>query len=435
MGRKATRAFHCGGYGKVCKEHNQRAKEVVKKEKHIDPNGYYKILEERDWEQTFDELFTKAIEEYNQGKKPSRQVYGQNGKEYLAKLIKDYQAEQEKNEEIKVHNAGLPKKEWKKETHRCPSPIKEAIVGVYGEGIGREEQEEMAEEFLKRWKKKNPQCVVVGAYFHADEPGGPHLHIDYITVAYENKQGPAVQVSESKCLKEMGYEQADKLYDYETKRFDTPQIRFEDAGRALLDEIMKEHEIEVIKNENAEEKQKHKEKNDYILEQETKKAEKLEQANKNKEKALEKITQTISEKREEMTSIELYTEELKDTLTTTQNTLQKTQEELGKAKKELNTIKEEKTTLEGQIRALKDRLKVFVEKFETLVKKVENRVWGDLFKERKASAAIRSGKKEQETVEDFLKDNDLTSEIPIDSIGRFVGATNKLEEMDEEWER
>lgn len=435
MGRKASRAFHCGGYGKVCKEHNQRAKEVVEKEKHIDPNGYYKILEERDWEQTFDEYFTKSIEEYNQGKKPSRQVYGKNGKEYLAKLIKDYQAEQEKNEEIKVHNAGLPKKEWKKETHRCPSPIKEVIVGVYGEGIGREEQEEMAEEFLKRWKEKNPQCVVVGAYFHADEKGGPHLHIDYITVAYENKQGPAVQVSESKCLKEMGYEQADKLYDYETKRFDTPQIRFEDAGRALLDEIMKEHEIEVIKNENAEEKQKHKEKNDYILEQETKKADKLEQANKDKEKDLEKITQTISKKREEMISIELYTEELKDTLTTTQNTLQKAQEDVLALQGEVSTLQAEKTALKGQIEAIKGVLKEFVEKFEFLVKKVTNRDWGNIIKQRKAEAAIRSGNQEKETVEDYLNNNDLSAAVPTKSIERLTRHTMTLEEMDEEWER
>ena len=118
-----------------------------------------------------------------------------------------------------------------------------------------------------------------------------------------------------------------------------------------------------------------------------------------------------------------------------QNELQNVQDELQTSKQEVKVLQDEKNALEGQIRTLKSRLEVFVDTFKTLVKKVENRVWGDLFKERKASAAIRSGKKEQETVEDFLKDNDLTSEIPIDSIGRFIGATNKLEELDEQWER
>ena len=101
----------------------------------------------------------------------------------------------------------------------------------------------------------------------------------------------------------------------------------------------------------------------------------------------------------------------------------------------IDTLKSEKSGLEKQIAIFKERVAQVVEHFETLVKKVENRVWGDLFKQRKAEAAIRTGKKEQETVEGYLKENDLTSEIPVDSIGRFIGATNKLEELNEEWER
>lgn len=100
----------------------------------------------------------------------------------------------------------------------------------------------------------------------------------------------------------------------------------------------------------------------------------------------------------------------------------------------IDSLKKEKSGLEKQVAIFKEKVAQVVEHFENLLKKVEHRNWGDLFKQRKAEAAIRTGKKEQETVEGYLKENDLQSEIPVDSIGRFIGATNKLEELDEEWD-
>lgn len=266
--REVTRAFHCGGYEKVCLPHNRREPEYCAKEKHIDPAGYHKTLEERDLAEVYDELFTPAIREYNKGKKPSRQVYGQDGREYLEYLTKSFKEQEEKNAEIREHNAKLQNGEKKlKETHKIPSPVREIIVGWYPtEGkLTNEEGEKMCREFLEDFKKKNPQLVVVGAYLHGDEPGGVHMHIDYIPLAYQNRTGLAVQPVESRSLQEMGYEKVEECYDASTKSFDLPKTRFEEAMREVMDQIAERHGLEVLVKG---EKRAHLEKEDFIAHQE-----------------------------------------------------------------------------------------------------------------------------------------------------------------------
>ena len=397
--REATRAFHCGGYSKVCIEHNRRDTKIVSREAHIDSNGYSCIIEEKDLVEEYDRLFTKAIEAHNVKTRADKQVYGKNGKDYLAKLIREYDAEQENNKQIRIHNATLPKSEWKKETHRCSSPLKEVIVGIYGYELTVEEQEKMCRDFLKRWKEKNPNCVVVGAYFHADEPGQPHLHIDYITVAYQNKRGPSVQVSENKCLKEMGYEQSERLYDSDKKRFDTPQIRFEDAGRALLDAVAKEYGIDIVRIENAEEKQTHKEKTDYILEQETKKIE---------EKVQEYITYDIATK--ERSEI-----------------LQDKEEKIMELQGQIDNLTKDVIALEAKIKRVKKNIQKVIGRFEELAEIAITRTWNNIIKRNQANAAIKKGRRVETDLQKFLKDEDIEREFPIEKLGEMQVAKDKLE--------
>lgn len=60
--------------------------------------------------------------------------------------------------------------------------------------------------FFRTIQKNNPNAIVFGAYFHADEPGSaPHLHVDFILVKRQNKRGLSIQVSQEGALKEMGY--------------------------------------------------------------------------------------------------------------------------------------------------------------------------------------------------------------------------------------
>ena len=59
---------------------------------------------------------------------------------------------------------------------------------------------------VRRVQKRNPNVVVFGAYFHADEPdSAPHMHVDYYYVKRENKRGLSLQVSQNGALNEQGY--------------------------------------------------------------------------------------------------------------------------------------------------------------------------------------------------------------------------------------
>ena len=193
--------------------------------------------------------------------------------------------------------------------------------------------------------------------------------------------------------------------------------QFQKDFNGLLDEICKKYDIEID----------HYMSGKKVQHQDTKTWEELK-----KEKAL-------TEKNELLQKENIQLQEKNDVLQEENNFLQDKKEALETEKifmeETIASYEKELSGLEKQIAIFKERVAQVVEHFENLVKKVENRVWGDLFKQRKAEAAIRSGKKEQDTVEGYLKENDLTSEIPVDSISRFIGATNKLEELDEEWER
>lgn len=310
-------------------------------------------------------------------------------------------------------------------------PMQSMVVQVGNKGNKPSEEEliDIYKEYFERFQKKFPNMKIVSATIHVDEgrmEGTIHLQFYYIPIkkkslCSEEQQkkwrGIDEQMSMSGALEQMGYTNDAKIEligeDGQPILDDDGQIKmvhdykngalaqFQKDFNKLLDDICYEHGIEV-------------------------------QHPMAGKKATRQDTKTYYEDKARM-DVEIASKNKE--LENVQNELQNVQDELQTSKQEVKVLQDEKNALEGQIRTLKSRLEVFVDTFKTLVKKVENRVWGDLFKERKASAAIRSGKKEQETVEDFLKDNDLTSEIPIDSIGRFIGATNKLEELDEQWER
>ena len=47
--------------------------------------------------------------------------------------------------------------------------------------------------FYDGWKERNPRLELIGAYYHADEDGVPHVHIDYIPVATGYVNGMSTQ--------------------------------------------------------------------------------------------------------------------------------------------------------------------------------------------------------------------------------------------------
>lgn len=58
---------------------------------------------------------------------------------------------------------------------------------------------------IKSYAERNPQFYVFDAVVHMDE-NTPHLHLAYIPVATNYKNGMSVQNSHDKALKQMGYE-------------------------------------------------------------------------------------------------------------------------------------------------------------------------------------------------------------------------------------
>lgn len=84
---------------------------------------------------------------------------------------------------------------------------------------------------------KYPNLVVVGAYFHADEKGAPHIHIDYVPVAHGYKKGLAVQNGLVKAFGEMGFILKGK---------DTAQIQWQRDLKSRVTELAKERGFKVV---------------------------------------------------------------------------------------------------------------------------------------------------------------------------------------------
>lgn len=220
-----TIATHVGT--KIARQHNIRDKRITDKEAHIDPNGKHEVwfncnLTEKE---AYHKLFDSAVAEYN-----SRQKRND-------RKISDYY-EKTKNE---------------KQKHTAYEMI--VSVGNMEERIPEELSYEILTEFVDGWKEKNPNMYMFGCYYHADEQGVPHVHIDYIPVGTNYTRGMKKQVSSSKALEEMGFV---------TDTFKgTAQVKWIHSENERLETICNNHGVEVYHPQTGKE---HLEKDLYILE-------------------------------------------------------------------------------------------------------------------------------------------------------------------------
>ncbi len=79
--------------------------------------------------------------------------------------------------------------------------------------VGTEDAElasEILKEFYEKFKAENPHIHIFNAVIHNDE-ATPHLHIDFIPIATENKRGLSVKNSLSKALEQQGFKSEGKL--------------------------------------------------------------------------------------------------------------------------------------------------------------------------------------------------------------------------------
>lgn len=190
----------------IAYDHNIRNRKVTDKEKHIDPNGINEIWLNEKIRDAYHRIFDLALEEYNQ--KQTRDD----------RKIKDYY--NHIKQDAKKHVAY------------------EMIVSI-GNRENRPPKEiakEIFKKFVEDWKIRNKNLELIGVYYHEDEQGVPHIHLDYIPLAIGYKRGLEIQTGLVKALGQMGFVKEGKL---------TAQIQWEKRENKVLEEMCVERGLEI----------------------------------------------------------------------------------------------------------------------------------------------------------------------------------------------
>lgn len=195
----------------VAREHNIRNEKVVSKEKHINPNGIHETWIDEPIRQAYERLFGESVRNYNN--KQTRADRKINS--YYNTICKD------------------------KKKH----PVYEMIIGVYGKSengspiCSAEQGKAIMQKFVEDWSRRNPNLELIGAYYHADEDGEPHVHLDYVPVAHGYTRGMETQTGLVKALGEQGFEKNGKA---------TAQIQWEKRENDYLTSLCEGVGLTVI---------------------------------------------------------------------------------------------------------------------------------------------------------------------------------------------
>ncbi len=189
-----------------CIEHNNRDFFTDNVDKSRTPNNITYV--KRDLRGLYHELFDKALAEYNaRQNRPDRQ-------------IPDYYEHIRKSKKEKL--------------------FQEVIV-MFGNsencGVSSENWEtavKLLDEYMRNFEKRNPNLKVFNAVMHLDE-ATPHLHIDFVPVCYEQKQGLSTRVSMKRAIQQMGFSASGKK--------ETEAILWGSSERAKLTGILNNHNI------------------------------------------------------------------------------------------------------------------------------------------------------------------------------------------------
>lgn len=205
---KVTISTHNGSA--VHQGHNVRSEKVVSREEHIDPNGIHETWVHEPVRQAYHRLFDEAVLRYN---------------------------ETQPREERKITNYYN-----KMRDSETQNPAYEMIIGIYGRDEKSVQQcsdevgKQIMKKFVDTWHERNPNLELIGAYYHADEQGEPHVHIDYIPVAHGYTRGMDTQAGLVKAFREMGFEKQGRA---------TAQIQWGQRENRTLEEICNEYGLEV----------------------------------------------------------------------------------------------------------------------------------------------------------------------------------------------
>lgn len=100
-------------------------------------------------------------------------------------------------------------------------------------------------DYINEWQQRNPHLVVADASLHMDEiEGTPHLHIDFIPVATEQKRGLPMQLSLTKALEQQGFKGKGKS--------NTAYMQWRETERKALESICTRHGVKTKRLGNTE---------------------------------------------------------------------------------------------------------------------------------------------------------------------------------------
>ena len=170
-----TITTHNGNSSKVRRDHNIRNPKYVEKEHHIDPNRPHEIWRDETAPHAYRRIFGPSVKEYNaKQKRPDRK-------------IRNYHAEVKKS--ARKHD------------------VYEMVIQIGSKRNAPDERlgHKILREFMDGWDERNPNLEAIGIYYHGDEEGGPHVHVDYVPVAHGYSRGPSVQPGLAKALGEQGF--------------------------------------------------------------------------------------------------------------------------------------------------------------------------------------------------------------------------------------
>lgn len=251
----------------VAQGHNRRDPEAIKRQDHIQRGGEFEIWYDESLYRAYHRLFDESVKEYNE-EQIAKGRKNRTISNYLSKIKNSKQQNPVYEDIITVGNC---------KDNKIYDFIKKQIL----------------HEYLDEWQARNPNFILIGAYYHADERdpqtglyGAPHLHIDYIPVAHNCSKGPRIGTSVTGALKEMGF------VTYKAKY--TAQMQWQDREREILKKLCKEHGFDVAAPKK--EKRKHQATAIYKAEQKAKDRLQLtEQQLQETEKQLEETAKQLQE--------------------------------------------------------------------------------------------------------------------------------------------
>lgn len=183
---KNTISIHVGGNYSVI--HNNRLTvnhsnpdiDIKRSKKNI-------VLIDEPIRKKYDEIFGKAVEEFNKKQKRNDRKIGN----YFQK-IRDSQLDEAKEVIFEIGNS----EDLKKLAEEKQCEIWETKEWKL--------RTKVLENYVQDFQKNNPNFVVFNAAIHLDETN-PHAHVDFIPVATHMKKGLSKQVSMNGALSDMGY--------------------------------------------------------------------------------------------------------------------------------------------------------------------------------------------------------------------------------------